>query len=211
MSLLENLKWRYATKAYDPSKKVKQEDIEKIIEAARLAPTSSGLQPFRVIVVEKREIREKLVKGAFNPECMLDCSHILVFASWDRYTPERINDAYSRKTDERNLPRGRFSRYTDMIKELYALQTEEEHFIHTAKQSYIGLGLALAQAAELRIDSTPAEGFDNSLVDEELELSRYGLKSVSLLYLGYRDDARDWRASMKKVRVPMEEFKIEIK
>lgn len=211
MSLLENLKWRYATKGYDPTKKVKQEDIEKIIEAVRLAPTSSGLQPFRVIAVESRAIREKLVKGAFNPECMLDCSHILVFASWNKYTPERIDEVYNRKTDERGLPRGRFSRYTDMIKQLYASQNEEEHFIHTAKQSYIGLGLALAQASELRIDSTPAEGFDNLLVDKVLELDKHGLKSVSLLYLGYRDNERDWRASMKKVRVPMEEFKIAIK
>src|SRR5690606_28214536 len=144
-------------------------------------------------------------------ECMLDCSHILIFASWDSYTPERIDEVYNRETDERDLPRRRFSRYTDMIKELYASQTEEEHFIHTAKQSYIGLALALAQAAELRIDSTPAEGFDNSLVDEVLELHKYGLKSVSLLYLGYRDVENDWRAAMKKVRVPMEEFMIEIK
>ncbi|WP_270090557.1 NAD(P)H-dependent oxidoreductase [Sphingobacterium sp. SYP-B4668] len=210
MALIENLQWRHATKAYDPTKKVSQENIGKIVEAARLAPTSSGLQPFRVIVVESQEVREKLIPGALNPECMRDCSHLLVFAAWDKYTPERIDTIYGRTTEERGLPEGRFNSYTDMIKQLYASQTEDQHFTHTAKQSYIGLGLALAQAAELRIDSTPAEGFNNQIVDEILNLAKLGLKSVSLMYVGYRDAERDWLAPMKKVRNPIEDFAIYI-
>jgi nitroreductase/dihydropteridine reductase len=208
MALIENLQWRHATKAYDPTKKVSKEDIDKIVEAARLAPTSSGLQPFRVIVVESQEMREKLVPGALNPECMRDCSHLLVFAAWDKYTTERIDSIYGRTTEERGLPEGRFNSYTDMIKQMYASQTEEQHFVHTAKQSYIGLGLALAQAAELHVDSTPAEGFNNQVVDEVLDLASLGLKSVSLMYVGYRDTERDWLASMKKVRNPVQEFAI---
>jgi len=208
MALIENLQWRHATKAYDPTKKVSKEDIDKIVEAARLAPTSSGLQPFRVIVVESQEMREKLVPGALNPECMRDCSHLLVFAAWDKYTTERIDSIYGRTTEERGLPAGRFNSYTDMIKQLYASQTEEQHFVHTAKQSYIGLGLALAQAAELHVDSTPAEGFNNQVVDEVLDLASLGLKSVSLMYVGYRDTERDWLAPMKKVRNPVQEFAI---
>lgn len=208
MALIEDLQWRHATKAYDPTKKVSKEDIEKIVEAARLAPTSSGLQPFRIIVVESQEVREKLVAGALNPECMRDCSHVLVFAAWDKYTEERIDTIYNRTTEERELPEGRFNSYTDMIKKLYASQSEEQHFVHTAKQSYIGLGLALAQAAELRVDTTPAEGFNNQIVDEVLDLASLGLKSVSLMYVGYRDAEKDWLAPMKKVRNPMEEFAI---
>jgi len=208
MALIEDLQWRHATKAYDPTKKVSKEDIEKIVEAARLAPTSSGLQPFRIIVVESQEVRERLVAGALNPECMRDCSHLLVFAAWDKYTKERIDTIYNRTTEERELPEGRFNSYTDMIKKLYASQTEEQHFVHTAKQSYIALGLALAQAAELRVDTTPAEGFNNQIVDEVLDLASLGLKSVSLMYVGYRDAEKDWLAPMKKVRNPMEEFAI---
>ena len=208
MALIEDLQWRHATKAYDPTKKVSKEDIEKIVEAARLAPTSSGLQPFRIIVVESQEVRERLVAGALNPECMRDCSHLLVFAAWDKYTEERIDTIYNRTTEERELPEGRFNSYTDMIKKLYASQTEEQHFVHTAKQSYIALGLALAQAAELRVDTTPAEGFNNQIVDEVLDLASLGLKSVSLMYVGYRDAEKDWLAPMKKVRNPIEEFAI---
>lgn len=210
MSLIENLKWRHATKAYDPSKKVAEEDLHKILEAARLAPTSSGLQQFRIIVVENKEIREKLVPGSLNPDCMIEASFVLVFAAWDEYTPERIDAMYDRTTEERDLPKGRFDSYTDKIKEMYAKQPKEQHFIHAARQSYIGLGMALAQAAELKIDSTPAEGFDNKIVDKVLELDKKGLKSVCLLYLGYNDKNRDWLASMKKVRNPMNIFTIRV-
>ena len=208
MSLIENLNWRHATKAYNPEKKVSENDLNKILEAARLAPTSSGLQQFRIIVVENKELREKLVPGALNPECMVEASCVLVFAAWDEYTPERIDAIFDRTTEERGLPQGRFSSYTDKIKEMYAKQPKEEHFIHAAKQSYIGLGLAMAQAAELKIDTTPAEGYDNKLVDKVLELESKGLKSVCLLYVGYSDKERDWLSTMKKVRNPMDVFTI---
>lgn len=208
MSLIENLNWRHATKAYDSTKKVSEADLEKILEAARLAPTSSGLQQFRVIVVEDKDLREKLVPGALNPECMLESSCVLVFAAWNEYTPERIDAIYDRTTEERDLPQGRFNSYTDKIKEMYAKQTNEEHFEHAARQSYIGLALAMAQAAELKIDTTPAEGFDNKMTDEVLGLEKMGLKSVTLLYVGYSDKKRDWLSTMKKVRNPMDQFVI---
>ncbi|REC55002.1 NAD(P)H-dependent oxidoreductase [Chryseobacterium piscium] len=206
MSLIENLNWRHAVKAYDPEKKVSQKDLNTILEAARLAPTSSGLQPFRIVVVENQDLKNKMVQGALNPEVMRDSSHVLVFAAWDSYSNEKIDTVYDHHTDVRDLPRGRFGSYTDKIKELYNAQTPDQHFAHTARQTYIALGLAMAQAAELKIDSTPAEGFSNEVVDEILGLKELGLKSVSLLYLGYRDQDNDWMASMKKVRIPMEEF-----
>ena len=208
MSLLENLQWRHAVKAYDPTKKVAKEDLDRILEAARLAPTSSGLQPFRIISVENQEIKEKMVAGALNPEVMRDCSHVLVFAAWDSYSEEKIDKVYDYHTDVRELPKGRFGSYTDQLKQIYGAQTPDQHFAHTARQTYIALALAMAQAAELKIDSTPAEGFSNEVVDEILGLREMGLKSVSLLYLGYRDEERDWLSSMKKVRIPMEEFVI---
>ena len=206
MALLDDLTWRHATKAYDPTKKLKHDDLMTIVEAARLAPTSSGLQQFRLIVVGDQDLKEKMVAGALNPDCMRECSHVIVFAAWDEYTPERIDAIYDLTTDERGLVRGRFKRYTDMLKEKFGEMTKEEQFQHAADQSFIALGLALAQAAELRIDSTPIGGFDPKLVDELLDLPAKGLRSVSLLYLGYSDPERDWLASMKKVRNSMEEF-----
>ena len=211
MALLEDLNWRHAVKAYDATKKVSKEAIDKIVEAARLAPTSSGLQPFQVLVVENQDLKEKLVKGALNPECMRDCSHVLIFAGWDRYTAERIDKVYDYTTAERGLPQGRFNSYTDMLKKMYLAQPAEENFAHIARQTYIALGLSLAQAAELKVDSTPVEGFDNSVVDEILALDKLGLKSVSLMYVGYADTPNDWIAPMKKVRTPKAEFVLEFK
>ncbi|MET4080318.1 nitroreductase/dihydropteridine reductase [Pedobacter sp. UYP30] len=211
MSLIESLKWRHAVKAYDPTKKVSEEDLDKIVEAARLAPTSSGLQQYRILIVANQEIKEKLSPSVLNAEVMRDCSHVLVFAAWDRYTEERIDAIYNRTTDERDLPRGRFNSYTDKIKEIYLKETADENFVHTARQSYIGFAMAIAEAAELKVDTTPAEGFDSALVDELLELKAKGLKSVTLLYLGYRDTEKDWLSTMKKVRNPTDEFVIEYK
>ena len=206
--LLDDLKWRYATKVYQEGKKVSQENIDKIVEAARLAPTSSGLQPFRLVVIDDQKTKEKLAEGALNQVAITTCSHVIVFAVWDNYTDERIDQVYDFITDERGLPRGRFSRYTDMLKTSFGNTENIRNFEHSARQAYIALGLALAQAAELKIDSTPAEGFDNQKVDEILELKELGLKSAVLMYVGYADRENDWLASMKKVRVLKDDFVI---
>lgn len=208
MALLDNLKWRYATKAYDSTKKVDQEDVDKIIEAARLAPTSSGLEQFRIIVINDQKLKEKIVPIAMDQKNIAQCSHLLVFAAWDKYTEERIDDIYNYITDERGLPRGRFGSYTAKLKALYLPQTAEENFAHTARQAYIGLGMALAQAAELKVDSTPMEGFDNDALDELLGLRSKGLRSVVIMPIGYRDTTNDWLVKMKKVRIPKEDFVI---
>ncbi len=100
MALLNDLKWRYATKKYDSSKKVAQEDVDKIIEAARLAPSSSGLQPFRLIVITDQELKKKIVPIAMEQHIVADCSHLLVFAAWDRYTEERIDTIYNYLSNE---------------------------------------------------------------------------------------------------------------
>ena len=211
MALLDDLKWRYATKKYDPTKKVAQEDVDKIIEAARLAPTSSGLQQFQVIVITNQELKDKIVPIASGQQIVADCSHLLVFVAWDKYTTERIDGQYDFITDERELPRGRFGSYTDRLKSLYLNQTSDENFVHTARQAYIGFGLAIAQAAELKVDSTPMEGFNPNMLDELLDLRSKGLRSVLLLPLGYRDAKNDWLEKMKKVRKSTDEFVINYK
>ncbi|KAA8481410.1 nitroreductase [Arcticibacter tournemirensis] len=211
MSLLDNLQWRYATKKYDPSRKVGEEEIKKIVEAARLAPTSSGLQQFRVIVISNQELKEKIVPIAKGQQTVADCSHLLVFAAWDKYTEERIDSIFNRITEERSLPPEQFKNYTDMLKSVYLNQSADENFVHTARQAYIGFALAIAEAAELKIDSTPMEGFDSDQLDELLNLREKGLRSVTILAVGYRDAENDWLVNMKKVRNPSEEFALELK
>jgi nitroreductase / dihydropteridine reductase len=206
MELLEAFKWRYATKKFDSSKKVEQELVDKIVDAAWIAPTSSGLQPFEVLVITNQELKNKFVPLSYGQEIVADCSHLLVFASWDNYTEDRIDTIYGITTTEREQPADRYSAYTDRLKAMYLNRPAEENFAHTARQAYIAFGFAIAQAATLKVDATPMEGFMNEEVDKLLDLKTKGLKSVVILPIGYRDEANDWLVSQKKVRHPKSKF-----
>jgi nitroreductase / dihydropteridine reductase len=210
MELLDAFKWRYATKKYDATKKVDQESVDKILEATRIAPTSSGLQPFEVIVISNQELKNKIVPIAFGQEIVADCSHLLVFAAWDNYTAERIDHIYALTTEGREQPADRYQAYTDRLKSMYLPRTAEENFVHTARQAYIAFAFAIAEAASLKVDATPMEGFINDELDELLNLKEKGLKSVTILPIGYRDEANDWLVNLKKVRHPKENFITEI-
>ncbi len=210
MALLDNLEWRYATKKYDPSKKVAQQDVDKILEAARMAPSSSGLQQFRVIVIKNQELKEKIVPIAWGQQIVADSSHLLVFAGWDKYTDERIDSTFDQMNASRGLPLDTTDEYKNNLKAQLATFTEEQQAAHAAKQAYIAFGLAIAQAAELGIDATPMEGFSNVELDQLLGLDKLGLKSATMLPLGYRMEGEDWLLKLKKFRLPKEEFLIEL-
>jgi nitroreductase len=198
-SLIEQLNWRYATKKMDPAKKVPQEKVDAIVEAIRLAPTSSGTQPFELIVVTNPEKLAAIRAAASDQSPITEGSHLLVFAAWDNYTEERIDEIINLMTEERGeLPL--INTYYDNLKANYLPRDAEVNYAHAARQAYIALGVALVAAAEQEVDSTPMEGFDPSQVDEILDLGARGLRSVVLLPLGYRDPTGDWLLNMKKVR-----------
>lgn len=210
MTLLDTLEWRYATKKYDPTKKVAQEDLDKILEAARMAPSSSGLQQFRVIVVTNQELKEKIVPVAWGQQIVADSSHLLVFAGWDSYTDERIDNTFDKMNALRGLPLDTTDEYKNRLKAQLSSLSGEQQAAHAAKQAYIAFGLAIAQAAELGVDATPMEGFSNAELDELLGLDKLGLKSAVMLPLGYRMEEQDWLLKLKKFRLPKEEFLIEL-
>jgi nitroreductase/dihydropteridine reductase len=211
MSLIEALNWRYATKKMIAGNVVPQEKVDLIVEAARMAPTSSGLHPFKVIVITNKELKAKITPIAYGQSQIEDCSHLLVFAAWDNYTEERIKGVFSYMNNQRGMPEETNSDYKNRLIGMYTPRSAEENFAHAARQSYIGLGIALAEAALLNVDATPMEGFEGPKLDELLGLKELGLKSVTLLPLGYRDESGDWLAKLKKVRVPNENFLIEYK
>ena len=210
MSLLDTLRWRYATKKFDPTKKVDQKLIDEIVEAAWIAPTSSGLQPFQIIEITNQDLKEKIVPISFDQQQVADCSHLLVFAAWDNYTEARIDNIYHHTTTGRGQEPDRYKDYTDRLKKAYLQRPDIDNFAHIARQAYIAFGFAIAMAAELKVDSTPMEGFDNGTLDDLLNLNEMGLKSVTILPLGYRDESADWLVNLKKVRHPKNEFLIKI-
>jgi nitroreductase len=140
-----------------------------------------------------------------------DCSHLLVFAAWDDYTPERINTMFDLTSEERGFTSEGWEAYRKMLLSRYPVRGAEINFQHTARQAYIGLGAALIAAAFEQVDSTPMEGFDPDALDAILNLRSRGLRSVLILPLGYRDADRDWLVNLKKVRRSREKFITEIK
>lgn len=209
MELLKALNWRYATKKMN-GESVLQDKVDAIVEAAHLAPTSSGLQPFEILVVTNKELKEKIKEIAYNQSQITDSSHLLIFAAWDDYTAERINSIFSYTVSQRGLPSDAMDDYKNKILGLYTTRSADENFQHAARQAYISFGIAIAAAAELKVDATPMEGFDNAALDKLLGLNEKGLKSVTLLPLGYRDESNDWLVNLKKVRKPRTEFVTEV-
>lgn len=206
MSLLDKLKWRYATKKMDSTKAVPPEKVEAILEAVRHTASSSGLQPYELIVITNKDLREKIKVIANNQSQITDCSHLIVFAAWDDYTAQRINDAFDMTENVRNFKNDAGVAYRQMLLNNYPARGPEVNYTHAAKQAYIGLGTALIAAAEAEVDSTPMEGFDPKALDEILNLKEKGLRSVVMLPLGYRKEDEDWLVKLKKVRRPQENF-----
>ncbi len=199
--LHERLNWRYATKKMDPARKVPEEKVAAILEAVQLAPTSSGLQPFEVFVVTNPEVRAKLRAAAYDQAQVTEGSHLLVFAAWDTYTEARIDAVVADIVAQRGAAaEAAVKGYYDQLKGSYVPRSAEENYQHAARQAYIAFGLALTAAAFEEVDATPMEGFDPAQVDEILGLKEKGLRSVTLLPLGYRAAEGDWLVGQKKVR-----------
>ena len=209
--LLEQLQWRYATKKMDPAKAVPKDKVDRIIEAARLAPSSSGLQPYEVIDVSSPEVRARIQAAAHNQAQITDGSHVLVFAAWDNYTPERINHMFDLNVSMRGGTNEGWENYRKMLLTNYPARSAQENFEHAARQAYIALGASLIAAAFEKVDCTPMEGFDPAAVDAILNLSDKGLRSVAIMPLGYRLSGGDWLENLVKVRRPLSEFVTEVK
>ncbi|MBU2925896.1 NAD(P)H-dependent oxidoreductase [Colwellia sp. 1_MG-2023] len=204
--LLKNLQWRYATKKMNPSKAVSEEKVDFILESIRLSASSSGLQPYDVIVVTNPEVRAQILPHAWSQQQVTDCSHLLVFAAWDNYTAERINTMFDLVNEKRGFKNQGWEDYRQMLLNTYPARDAQTNFEHAARQAYIGLGSALIAAAEMKVDSTPMEGFLPEKVDEILGLKERNLKSVLLLPLGYREEEGDWLVNLEKVRRSTDSF-----
>lgn len=207
MNIISALNWRYATKSMI-GKTIPQDKVDVILDSIRLSASSAGFQPYQVLVIQNKELLEKIKPIAFNQQQITQASHLLVFAAWDRVTEERMdimvkNIASTRGVSEDSLSGIRA--YGDR----FIAQTPEQNFQWAARQAYIALGTALITAATLEVDSTPMEGFNSAELDELLGLEERGLKSVLLLPLGYRDPENDWLLPLKKVRMPKDFLFIE--
>ncbi|MCC5884383.1 MAG: NAD(P)H-dependent oxidoreductase [Halomonas sp.] len=211
MSLIEALHWRYATKRMNGGK-IPRDTLDTILDAAHLAPSSYGLQPYSVLVIEDRALRERIRRTACDQPQVSECSHLLIFAAWAELNGRHVDELIALTATARGLDPRELEGYRQSLHAAVAgFATPAGRRDWAARQAYIALGTALTAAAAQRVDATPMEGFDPAELDALLGLERQGLRSVVLLALGYRDTTQDRLAGMAKVRWPRERVVVEWK
>jgi len=199
MKLIDNLNWRYAVKKFDPSKKVSVENIELIKEAVRLAPSSFGLQPYKIFVIGDDELKEKLKPAANGQEQITTASHLFIFCSFQQTKEEHVDELIELKAKAFNKDISELERHMNFMKSSLSKKPLEVNRIWNTRQTYIALTNLLSACAELRIDSCPMEGFNAKAVGEILGLDDQGLDATVIAAVGYRSEL-DQNQHLPKVR-----------
>lgn len=209
MNILNSLEWRYATKKFDPSKKLSNQQIETLKKAFNLTPTSFGLQPLKLIVIQNKELQEKFVEHSYYQRQVADASHLLVLCIENDTTTENVNAYFDLEKETRNTSEEVISDFRNQLVNMYENKSTEEKQLSAVYQTYIALGNLMTVCAVEKIDNCPMEGFVPSKIDELLNLDKLNLKSVLLLPVGFRAED-DVMNGLKKVRKPLSETVLEI-
>ena len=198
MTLIDKLTWRYATKRMNGTK-VPQEKIDRILEAIRLSPTSAGLQPFKVIVVEDPALREQIFNEACQQPQIKEASHILVFAANKKIDAKQVDDYMNLIAKTRGIPVDSLDGFRAGF-DIIIAGDAAQNFIWSARQAYIAFGVGIVAATFEDVDATPMEGFSTEALDKILGLADQNLSSTTILTLGYRDEKTDSMVHVAKVR-----------
>ena len=209
MELLKALRWRYATKRFDPTRKVSEDNLQNLMEAVNLSASSFGLQHYRMVVVEDAGVKKELRAASHDQAQLTESSHVFVFAAMTEVSPAYVDEYMQRMADTRGLPVEKVQGFGEYIKG--SLKDKSADYIQNwnKRQAYTGLGTLLAAAAELRIDSCPMEGFVAADYDRILGLTERGLTATVICPVGYRS-AEDATQQHKKVRLPLGEMVIRV-
>jgi nitroreductase len=199
-NFIKNANWRYATKKFDATKKVSDENLNILKEAVRLSASSYGLQPYKVIIVENPEVRAQLQPVAWGQTQIVDASHLLVFANVTDFGDAQIDAYINNVAVTRGIPTDALQGYSDFMKSKINALPVEKRNVWTAKQTYIALTNLMNAASELGIDVTPMEGFEPEKFNEILGLEALGLNASLVAPIGYRheEDATQHYAKVRK-------------
>ena len=204
-NFIKDANWRYATKKFDSTKKVSDNDLNTLKEAIRLSASSYGLQPYKVLIIENPETKALLQPASWGQSQVVDASYVIVFAIETNFGNKNIDKYINNLIETRGIPSESIQGYSDFMKMKINDLTEEQKNIWTAKQTYLALGNLLNAAAELKIDVTPMEGFVPDQYDEILGLKEKGLHATLVACVGYRHDEDDTQ-HYAKVRKPKSEL-----
>lgn len=199
MAILDSLQWRAAIKSFDSTKKLTQQQLNDLLAAVQLAPSSGGLQPYRIIVVEDADVRAKLREAAYGQAQLTDASQIFVFAAETQVDTQLVAKYIDLIATTRNVAREELVGFEQMLAGNVASRTADENISWASKQAYIGLGVLLAAAADLQIDGCPMEGFSPAAFDEILGLKEKGLTTAVIAAVGFRS-GEDVYSKLPKVR-----------
>lgn len=205
MNVIDQYKWRYATKKFDTKKKISNSNIELIKESISLAPTSYGLQLFKVIIVEKKEIKDDLKKASFNQSQISDASHIFIFCNSTKIVENDIDTYIKNKAAIQNKTISEISGYGDFLKDTLLKKEHNKISTWTANQVYIALSHLMTFCPSLGIDSCPIEGFEASKYNKILKLNNRNLNSTVVAAVGYRSN-KDSSQYEKKIRKSNDEL-----
>jgi len=204
--LLEQLNWRYATKQFDPNRKISAADWATIEEALTLSPSSGGLQPWKFIVVTDPAVRAKLLPASYGQRQISEASHLVVFASKLNLGDADVDAHIRRVASVQGAPAEALLPLRNMlVGGIVKALDEPARNAWARNQAYIALGNLLTSAAMLGIDACPMEGFDRAQYDEILGLKAQGYASAVIATLGYRSSG-DKYAGAPKVRFPKEQL-----
>ncbi len=201
----DHLLWRYATKKFDPTKKLTQTQLDELLESARLSASSFGLQPYKFVVVTDPAVRAKLREHAWGQSQVTDASHLIVICSYRTMDAAYVDRFAQLVGAERGVPAENLKGYRDMMVGSIQGRSPEQLADWMKRQAYIALGFLLSAAAQNEIDACPMEGFDPTHVDVDLGLAEQNLTAAVFCPIGFRA-ADDETASYKKVRFPKEEL-----
>ena len=203
--LLSSLRWRYATKSFDPARKISAATWAALEDALVLAPSSFGLQPWRFLVVGDTAIRAKLRPHSWDQAQVTDASHFVVILARTEITTGDIAHFIDRVAEVRGQPATALDSYRQIMEGSLLTDARKPH-LHdwAARQAYIAMGQLMTAAAVLGIDTCPMEGFDPSKYDEILGVRKDGYATIAAVALGYRE-AGDKYATLPKVRYPKAE------
>jgi nitroreductase len=203
MNTQEIYNWRYATKAFDPAKKLSDVQVQQVLDALRLAPSSYGLQPWKFYLIETPEVREKVRAHAWNQTQVTDASHLIALAHRTEVTEHDVAEYVADMCATRGVSEESVGGFRDMMLGTVRSLTPEQTGQWAARQTYLALGFVLATCAMLNIDSCPMEGFDTEKVSEIVGATAEGYRVAALLPIGYRSET-DETAGWQKVRYPQE-------
>ncbi|MCR9262883.1 MAG: NAD(P)H-dependent oxidoreductase [Flavobacteriaceae bacterium] len=205
MELLEHLKWRYATKTFDPTQEVSEEDMEKLKEAIQLSVSSYGLQLYKVLVISNQRLKEELKAASWNQDQITDASHLFVFCNYTERKDEDVDTYIQSISQIQGTPVDKLEGYGNLIKRSLVEMDEPTWISWSEKQTYLAMSTLLMACAELRIDACPMEGYEVQKYNAILGLDEQGLNASVIVPVGYRSK-EDHTQFRKKVRKPLEEL-----